>query len=224
MAVVVSMSCGGRRPSAAELQHKIDSVRALEQVEALKRQGITPDDGNPLRTFYDSLAIQPLPLSYSAEYVAMLPNFKVVPAEIVTMLELEGRTAPKAIALPDMMHARLVLLAADVADGEYELWLYSIDDNFMPVDKLLLYEPTKISDRKIKQTAQEVYFSITSDCEINLMEYLDDEDTRGQMSTFIVDPSRMFVEQPRQTPSEAINPSRQSQTADCQRIDVKGSL
>ena len=203
LAVVVCLSCGGRGPSAGELQHKIDSVRALEQLEALERQGITLDDGNPLRAFFDSLAIQPLPLSYTESYVETLPNYTEVPPGIMALLEVEGRTAAKAIALPDMMHARLLLVAVAVADGEYELWLYSVDDSFMTVDKLQIYEPAKISDKKVRQTRQLTYFSITSDGEVNLMEYLDDEDTHGQMSTFIVDSSRMFVELLRPEPSEA---------------------
>ena len=198
LTVAMSLSCVGRRPSAAELQHKIDSVRALEQVEELKRQGITLGDGNPLQVYFDSLAIQPLPLSYSESYVETLPNYTDVPPVVMALLELEGRTAAKAIALPDMMHARLLLVAVAVADGEYELWLYSIDDSFMTVDKLQIYEPAKISDKKVRQTLQLTYFSITSDGEVNLMEYLDDDDTHGQMSTFVVDPSRMFIEQPRQ--------------------------
>ena len=73
----------------------------------------------------------------------------------------------------------------------------------MTVEKLQIYEPAKISDKKVRQTRQLTYFSITSVGEVNLMEYLDDEDTHGQMSTFIVDSSRMFVELPRQEPSEA---------------------
>ena len=124
----------------------------------------------------------------------LLPNYTVVPEVFVSMLELEGRVAPKAIALPDMMGARLMLLAADVDDGAYELWLYSLDDDCFPVDKLQLYEPKKFSKTRLQESEQETYFSITSDCEINLLEYAGAEDTQGQFSTFVVDQSRMFVE------------------------------
>ena len=91
----------------------------------------------------------------------------------------------------------MVLLAADVVDGEYELWLYSIDDDYYPVDKLMLYEPTKIPSKKLQQNLpqQETYFSITSDGEIRVLEYASNEDPQGQLSTFVLDDSCRFVEQ-----------------------------
>lgn len=195
MVVLLCGACGRRRPSAAELQHKIDSVRALEQIEELERQGISLQEASPIRLFYDSLAIQTLPLNYTEEYMKLLPNYTVVPYEIFTLLGLEGRRAPKAIALPETLGTRLILLAADVADGEYELWLYSLDDDFYPVDKFQLFEPAKVSKKKVKPNNQTTYFSITSNYEIRLMEYVDENDTEGQLSTFVVDDSRMFVEQ-----------------------------
>lgn len=173
---------------------KIDSVKALEISRQLKAQGINLDEANPLKMFYDSLALQPLPMTYSEEYVALLPGYTEVPVSIAAFLELDGQSVPKAIALPEMMNSRLLLVASDVADGEYELWLYSLDDEFSPVDKMLLYEPKKYSDKKLVIGDQYTYFSITSDCEINVMEYVDDEDNVGQLSTFIVDESRQFVE------------------------------
>ena len=188
------MACGNRKPSTAELMQKIDSVKALEISRQLKAQGINLDEANPLKMFYDSLALQPLPMTYSEEYVALLPGYTEVPVSIAAFLELDGQSVPKAIALPEMMNSRLLLVASDVADGEYELWLYSLDDEFIPVDKMLLYEPKKYSDKKLVIGDQYTYFSITSDCEINVMEYVDDEDNVGQLSTFIVDESRQFVE------------------------------
>ena len=191
---LLMMACGNRKPSTAELMQKIDSVKALEVSRQLKAQGINLEDANPLKMFYDSLALQPLPMTYSEEYVDLLPGYTEVPVSIVVFLELEGKAAPKAIALPETMNSRLLLLAADVADGEYELWLYSLDDEFLPVDKMLLYEPKKYSEEKLAVEDQYTYFSITSDYEINVMEYTDDEDNVGQLSTFIVDESRQFVE------------------------------
>jgi len=192
--VVMLASCGRRGQSAAELQQKIDSVRALETVEQLKKQGIVLGDANPLQLFYDSLAIQTLPLDYSEDYVKMLPNYTTVPDYIFSGLELEGKEAPKAIALPDMLGMRLMLLAADVADGQYELWLYSLDDDYMPVDKLQLYEPSKFSEATLQERNHATYFSITSDVEIRVMEYADDKDEEGQLTNYMVDDSRMFVE------------------------------
>lgn len=187
-------ACGNKQPSAAELQRKIDSVQAVETVKRLEMQGISLKERSPLQLFYDSLAIQVLPLRYSKDYVEMLPNYMPVPYSIKTFLDLEGRDAPKAIALPETLGAKLLLLAADVSDGEYELWLYSLDNECVPLDKLQLYEPSKFSEKKLKTTSQETFFSITSDYEISIMEYADEDDREGQLSTFVIDDSRQFVE------------------------------
>ena len=57
-------ACGNKQPSAAELQRKIDSVQAVETVKRLEMQGISLKERSPLQLFYDSLAIQVLPLRY----------------------------------------------------------------------------------------------------------------------------------------------------------------
>ena len=195
LAMLMLIGCGNRRLSPEVLQQKIDSVYALEKIRQMKLQGINLEDASPFQLFYDSLEIQALPLSYSEDYVKILPNYTVVPQAIMSFLELEGRIAPKAIALPETLGTRLVLLAADLSDGEYELWLYSLDSDCYPVDKLLLYQPQVISDTKLELPPQETYFSITSNYEIRVMEYADESDEFGQLSTFVIDDSRMFVEQ-----------------------------
>ena len=190
----LAAACGNRRMSEVELQSKIDSVNKLEVARQLKLRGIQLEETSPLQMFYDSLRMQPLPLNYSEEYMKYLPNYTVVPTSIMYYLELEGRAAPKAIALPEMLGARLILLAADMTDGEYELWLYSLDDDYMPVDKLQLYAPKTLSDKELGMPEQETHFSITSDLEIRLMEYTSNYAQHGQLSVFVVDESRQFVE------------------------------
>lgn len=196
--LLLLMACFNRRPSAAELQEKIDSVKALEVKRQLRMKGVNIDDDgvSPFRLFYDSLHLQVLPISYSEDYVTSLPDFRTVPPSLVVYLDLEGKESPKAIALPETLNSRLVLLAADQEDGEYELWLYSLDDDYIPVDKLLIYEPSRYSSKAMKKDNRDVYFSITSYMEINVMEYIDDDDYEGQLSTYVVDDSRLFVELP----------------------------
>ncbi len=192
--IALMTACGNRRTSPEVLQRKIDSIYAEETLRQLKLRGVDLEDKSPFHIYYDSLAIQSLPLSYSEDYVKSLPNFTIVPQSIVTFLELEGGDTPKAIALPESMGLRLVLLAADVTEDEYELWLYSLDNECYPVDKLLLYAPKVISDANLQVSEQETYFSITSDYEIRVLEYASDDDRFGQLSTFVVDDSLMFVE------------------------------
>ena len=196
LAAAVLTGCSNRRPTAAELQEKIDSVRALEVKRQLQLKGVNLEGGSPFQMFYDSLNLQSLPISYSEDYVTMLPDFRTVPPALVTYLELEGKGSPKAIALPETLGSRLVLLAADTEDGEYELWVYSLDNDYLPVDKLLIYEPSRYSMAQMQEDSRDVYFSITSYLEINVMEYTDDSDEVGQLSTYVVDDSRLFLEQP----------------------------
>lgn len=196
LAAVLLTGCSNRRPTAAELQEKIDSVRALEVKRQLQLKGVNLEGVSPFQMFYDSLNLQSLPISYSEDYVTMLPGFRTVPPALVTYLELEGKGSPKAIALPETLGSRLVLLAADTDDGEYELWVYSLDNDYLPVDKLLIYEPSRYSMAQMQEDSRDVYFSITSYLEINVMEYTDDGDEVGQLSTYVVDDSRLFVEQP----------------------------
>lgn len=193
---VLTFSCGNRRLSETNLQHKIDSVRQLEKRRLLQVQGIEQKETSPFQMFYDSLNMQALPLEYTAEYMQTLPGYKLVPEAIVKYLELEGRQAPKAMSLPEAVGTRLVLLAADTEDGEYELWLYSLDADCYPVDKLMVYEPQRFLGRRLRKDSREPYFSITSNYEINIQEYADEYDAQGQMSTYVIDDSCMFVEKP----------------------------
>ena len=146
--------------SPEELAHKLDSVKALEIKEKLALQGINLEDSdNPLKQFYDSLDIQTLPISYTEDYVNFLPSFKPVPKEIASYLDFEGHS-PKAITLPESVGARLLLLAADEVEHKYSLWLYSLDDEYIPVDKLCLYAIEDESDVDINPENFIQYFSI----------------------------------------------------------------
>jgi hypothetical protein len=204
--VVLAVGCGRRRPSVEELMVKVDSIKRAEQVEQLRRQVLGNSEASPLQVFYDSLNIQALPVSYSEDYVKYLPGFTPVPPDIKIFLQLEGKKEPKAMSLSDIQGERLLLLAADVADGQYELWLYSLDVNYYPVDQLMLYEPAKESETKIPQAVvrQQPYFSITSTGEINIVDYAGEDDAKGQLSTFVVDGNGMFVE--KKPVQEAITP------------------
>lgn len=197
-------SCGGRNMSAEEMQQKLDSIRKIEVAERLAAQGINLEHSdNPLKQFYDSLALLPLPISYTEELVKYLPNFKPVPIEIAKALELEGNDKQKAISLPESLGARLMLLAADEVeeeneDGEveikYSLWLYSLGEDYLPVDKLCLYaidEDEEFYDFSSDEILQ--YFSITSDYEIHLMDYSKEKQKARTEEVFTLDAARNFL-------------------------------
>ena len=196
-AALMVAACGGRRMSPEELQHKLDSIKALEIKEKLALQGVNLEaSDNPLKLFYDSLEIQALPISYSEDYVNFLPAYKDVTPEIVSYMELIECKHPKAVALPESVGARLMIMAADESEGHYSLWLYSLDDDYVPVDKLCLYavddlDPEDIVDFGGEQFVQ--YFSITSDYEIRLMDYAKQQYKARLEEVYHIDESRRFL-------------------------------
>ncbi|MBP3247307.1 hypothetical protein SAMN05216462_1129 [Xylanibacter ruminicola] len=193
-AVMLLAACGGRSMSAEEMQHKLDSIQKIEAAERLAAQGINlADADNPLKQFYDSLNLLPLPITYSDELVRYLPDFKPVPQDIAKALELEGNNKQKAISLSESLGARLMILAADEEDDRYSLWLYSLDNDYLPVDKLCLYaidEEADLDDFGAEDILQ--YFTITSDYEIHLMDYSKEAHKTRTEEVFTLDAQRNF--------------------------------
>lgn len=195
LGLLLLCACGGRSLSPEEMQHKLDSIKQLEIRERLEAQGINlKHSDNPLKMFYDSLELLPLPIAYTEEFVRYLPNFKPVPQDIAKALELEGHDKQKAISLSESIGARLMLLAADEDEDRYSLWLYSLDDDYMPVDKLCLYainedeELDLDGDEEILQ-----YFTITSDYEIHLMDYSKEKARTRTEEVYTLDATRNFL-------------------------------
>lgn len=160
-------------PKASDYQAKIDSLRQAEQLKELKQQGLYADDSNPFRVFYEMLSIQPLPVSYSENYVNTCPNYLEVPETMAELLNLEEYKNMKAIALPERANARLMMVATVKEEVVQELWLYSLDLSYLPVDQICLYD---ISE------GIESNFAVTSDYEIyrNDVGYYVDSDYRFQ--------------------------------------------
>ena len=192
--MMLMAACGGRSMSAEEMQHKLDSIQKIEAAERLAAQGINlADADNPLKQFYDSLNLLPLPITYSDELVRYLPDFKPVPQDIAKALELEGNNKQKAISLSESLGARLMILAADEEDDRYSLWLYSLDNDYLPVDKLCLYaidEEADLDDFGAEDILQ--YFTITSDYEIHLMDYSKEAHKTRTEEVFTLDAQRKF--------------------------------
>ena len=195
VAMMLLAGCGGRSMSAEEMQRKLDSIQKIEVAERLEAQGIHLESSdNPLKMFYDSLALLPLPITYSDEFVRYLPDFKPVPQDIVKALELEGRDKQKAISLSESLGARLMILAADESEDRYSLWLYSLDDDYLLVDKICLYaiedeeDDFNFDEEEILQ-----YFTITSDYEIHLIDYSKEKHKTRTEEVYTLDASRNFL-------------------------------
>lgn len=192
--MLLLLSCGGRRQlSPEELSHKLDSVKNVEINEKLRLQGIDLElSDNPLKQFYDSLNLQTLPISYTEDYVKFLPAFKPIPQEIIQFFELLDCNEPKAVSLPESLGAKLILIATDEQPHLYSLWLYSLDDDFRPVDKLCLYAIEDKSD-EINPDEFIQYFSITSDYEIRLLDYSRILHKANFEEVYYIDSSRKFM-------------------------------
>lgn len=205
VAMLLLAACGGRSMSAEEMQRKLDSIQKIEVAERLAAQGINLEKtDNPLKQFYDSLALLPLPITYTDEFVRYLPDFKPVPQDIAKALELEGNGKQKAISLSESLGARLMILAADEGaeegeDGEegaerYSLWLYSLDDDYLPVDKICLYAIEDEEDFDLYEEDEILqYFTITSDYEIHLMDYSKEKHKTRTEEFYTLDASRNFL-------------------------------
>ena len=205
VAMLLLAACGGRSMSAEEMQRKLDSIQKIEVAERLAAQGINLEKAdNPLKQFYDSLALLPLPITYTDEFVRYLPDFKPVPQDIAKALELEGNGKQKAISLSESLGARLMILAADEGaeegeDGEegverYSLWLYSLDDDYLPVDKICLYAIEDEEDFDLYEEDEILqYFTITSDYEIHLMDYSKEKHKTHTEEVYTLDASRNFL-------------------------------
>ena len=87
-----------------------------------------------------------------------------------------------------------MILAADESEDSYSLWLYSLDDTYMPVDKLCLYsveDESDILDFDDEDILQ--YFTITSDYEIHLMDYSKEKSKTRTEEVYTLDASRSFL-------------------------------
>ena len=185
------------------MARKLDSIQKIEVAERLAAQGINLQEAdNPLKAFYDSLEILPLPIKYTDELVRYLPDFKPVPQDIAQALELEGNGKQKAISLSETVGARLMLLAADEeSKGEdgaerYSLWLYSMGEDYMPVDKICLYAIPDDEDFDLDLDEEDdilQFFTITSDYEIHLMDYSKEKRKTNTEEVYTLDAQRNFL-------------------------------
>lgn len=174
-----------------DLQSKLDSVHQLEKIELLHLQGIHQEEVSPMQQLYDSLAIQPLPLTYSEDFITQLPNMVEIPEPLAELMNFRNHHEPRLIALPETVSLRVVLLADKEPDGT-SLWLYTLDSDCSPVDRLCIYQPRlfKMPNGKLAH----VEYALTSDYMVCLSVYTTDhKELRKRIYT--IDESLHFHEQ-----------------------------
>jgi hypothetical protein len=174
----------------ADLQSKLDSVHQLEKIEYLRLQGFHQEEGSPMQQLYDSLAIQPLPLKYSEFFITQLPNMVEIPEALAELMGFRNHHEPRLIALPETVSLRVVLLADKESDGT-SLWLYTLDSDCSPVDRLCIYQPRpfKMPDGKLVH----VEYAMTSDYTVCLSVYTTDHKVQRKR-IYTIDESLHFQE------------------------------
>ena len=110
-------------------------------------------------------------------------------------MEFDGEH-PKAITLPESVGTRLLVVASDEYDNLYSIWLYSLDDDYVPVDKLCLYaiedqDPEEYEEIEKEEFIQ--YFSITSDYQIHLIDFSKTKNKTRLEEVYYIDETRKFV-------------------------------
>ena len=90
----------------------------------------------------------------------------------------------------------MILLAADETSDKtrYSIYLYSLDDEYLPVDKLCLYaieDEEDVFDIDPEEFIQ--YFSITSDYEIHLLDFSKEANKTRTEEVYCLDPARHFI-------------------------------
>ena len=76
----------------------------------------------------------------------------------------------------------------------YSIYLYSLDDEYLPVDKLCLYALEDEEDQFSIETEELIqYFSITSDYEIHLIDFSKEANKTRTEEVYYLDPARKFV-------------------------------
>jgi hypothetical protein len=190
VALLLSACSGSRRPSEAELQRKVDSVERLENLRMLKLQGVNLEEANPLQVFYDSLEIQSLPVSLNDIYLQNPSNFTIIPQTMAQLLGFEGTFCNRAVALPESVGTRLMLLLAQNDEEDRSLWLYSLGEDYLPVDKLQLYSSQL--ETQLAADGLSANFYITSDYQIGLSKS-DTSHKNVWEAHYIIDSSRLFM-------------------------------
>lgn len=162
----------GHRTSSADLQHKLDSVKQLEERIRLEAQGIHLDATDPISLFLDSMEVMVLPVEGSSEETVINSSFRDVPDEAFVLMHILPPGKMKAVLLPDRGKIRLMLMSGDDdLNGGSVTYLYTFDMGYHVVDSLCL---SRVHDLKAPQRGMKstVNFAIMSNYQIILSKYV----------------------------------------------------
>ena len=160
------LSCGQRKRDAVFYEQMVDSIRKAEQLTEMKRQAGVYDD--PVEAFFDTLQLRPLPIQSERNNFAKIGSFGRVPLSLVSQLGYPVETRLKALLLPKYHGLNALLLEEQIDSVTSNLYLYSLDSEYRPIDHLCLYEE-RPEDRAEDFGRQFTDYYITSGYEVTIL-------------------------------------------------------
>lgn len=192
MAMVMAYSCGNRK-NAADYDGMIDSIRRAEAAKEL----LKPVSNDPVMAFMDSLSIKSVPMKYSMEFVEYLPQMTKVPVTFNSRFDYESNIALYAVKLPSYKDYHMMLLAEKVDSTTTTLYLCTMNQEYVLVDRLCLYEQ-KIENRDGKLGVMRQEYYVTSQYEVTLVSYFrgeeDEEESETAACRYVINKEGNFEE------------------------------
>ncbi len=167
LAATLWTACSQSSRRQAKYEQMIDSIRRAEVARTLlKADGV----GDPVATFFDTLALKPLPMQYSKGFVDYLPQMKQVPADFNARFDYASDAVLYAMRLPSAGDHRLAVVAERLDSATTLLYLCTLNSDYVLEDRLLMYEEKREERKGEKGTVRQEYY-ITSDHEITLLRH-----------------------------------------------------
>lgn len=188
-------SCGQRKRDAVFYEQMVDSIRKAEQLQEMKRQAGVYDD--PVEAFFDTLQLRPLPIQSERSNFARIGRFGRVPMSVASLLGYPVDTRLKALLLPRYHGLHALLLEEQVDSITSNLYLYSLDRSYQPIDHLCLYEEND-EDRAEDFGRQFMEYYITSGYEVTILYFYESLRTHKteaeQTRRYQLSPDGFFIE------------------------------
>ena len=160
------LSCGQRKRDAVFYEQMVDSIRKAEQLIEMKRQAGVYDD--PVDAFFDTLQLRPLPIKSERGDFAKIGRFSRVPLSVISQLGYPVDTRLKALMLPKVHGLHAMLLTEQLDSVTSNLYLYTLDRHYQPIDHLCLYEE-RDEDRAEDFGKLLMDYYVTSEYEVTIL-------------------------------------------------------
>ena len=160
------LSCGQRKRDAVFYEQMVDSIRKAEQLIEMKRQAGVYDD--PVDAFFDTLQLRPLPIKSERGDFAKIGRFGRVPLSVISQLGYPVDTRLKALMLPKVHGLHAMLLTEQLDSVTSNLYLYTLDRHYQPIDHLCLYEE-RDEDRAEDFGKLLMDYYVTSEYEVTIL-------------------------------------------------------